>query len=68
MCEFCKARTKNSCPNKFNLYLILAGHDTISDAGRAANCRRKIKAPSLPTKCSKNAGSFENMGFNGKTD
>ena len=67
MWELCKARTKKFCPNKFNLYVIVAGHDMTTDAARATNCRQKNKAPSLPTKCSKNAGSCQNMGFNRKT-
>ena len=31
----------------FNFYVVLAGHDMVDDAGRAAKCRRNFKAPSL---------------------
>ena len=51
----------------FNCYVVLAGHDKVTDAGRASKCRRKLKAPSLQTKSTKNEGPSENMGFNGKT-
>ena len=50
----------------FNFYVVLAGHDKVSDAGRATTCRRKLKAPSLQTKSTKNEGPPENMGFKGK--
>ena len=51
----------------FNFYVVLAGHDKVSDAGRATTCRGKLKAPSLQTKSTKNEGPPENMGFKGKT-
>ena len=51
----------------FNFYVVLAGHDKVTDANMATTSRRKIKAPSLQTKSTKNEGPFENMGFNGKT-
>ena len=51
----------------FNFPVDLAGHDMVTDAGRSNLCRLKFKGPSLPTKCTKNEGLFENMGFNGKT-
>ena len=51
----------------FNFYVVLAGHDKVSDAGRATTCRRKLKAPSLQTKSTKNEGPPENMGLKGKT-
>ena len=51
----------------FNFYVVLAGHDKVSDAGRATTCRRKLKAPSLQTKSTKNEVPPENMGFKGKT-
>ena len=51
----------------FNFYVFLAGHDNVGDAGRATTLRRKFKAPSLQTKCTKNEGPLENMGFKGKT-
>ena len=37
----------------FFYYVILAGHDMITDTGRAAMCRRKFKAPWLQTKLQK---------------
>ena len=51
----------------FNFYVVLAGHDKVSDAGRATTCRRKLKAPSLQTKSTKNEEPPENMGFKGKS-
>ena len=64
--ELCKTRTKESSPDKFNCYVALAGHDKVTDTGRATTCRCKFKAPSLQTKCAKNEEHFEIMGFNGK--
>ena len=29
----------------FNIYVVLAGQDMITDASRANMCRRKLKAP-----------------------
>ena len=49
MLELCTTRTKNSSPNIFNFYVILAGHDMITDAGRATICSPKFKAPWLET-------------------
>ena len=51
----------------YNFYVVLAGHDMVTDASRATTCRRKFKAPSLQTNCTKNEGPPENMGFKGKT-
>ena len=62
--ELCKTKTKKSSPDMFNFYVVLAGHDKVSDA---TMCRLKIKAPSLQTKSTKNEGHSENMGFDGKT-
>ena len=39
--EFCEKRTKKSNRDMFNLSLVLAGHDMITDAGRATAFRRK---------------------------
>jgi len=50
----------------FNIYVTLAAHDKITDAGRATTCRRKFKAPSLQTKSTKNGGPSED-DFHGKT-
>ena len=51
--ELCKTRTKKSCPDLFNFYVVLAGHDMVLDAARATTCRRKFKAPWLQTKVQK---------------
>ena len=37
----------------FNFYVLLGGHNKVSDAGRATTCRLKFKAPSLKTKITK---------------
>ena len=42
--ELCKTRTKKSSPDVFNFYVVLAGHDMVTDAGRATTCRCKFKA------------------------
>ena len=65
--ELCKTRIKKSSPDLFNFYVVLAGHDMVTDAGRVTTCRRKIKAPWFQTKSTKNEGLSENMGFNGET-
>ena len=51
--EACKTRTKKTSPNMLNFYVILAGHDKVSETGRATTCRRKFKAPSLQKKAQK---------------
>ena len=51
----------------FNFSVDLAGHDMVTDAGRTTTCRFKVKGPSIKTKNTKNEGTIENMGFNGKT-
>ena len=48
----------------FKFYEILAGHDMVTDAGRATKCKRKFKGPSIPTKSTKIEGPSENMIFN----
>ena len=50
----------------FNFYVILAGHDMVTDTGRATMCKCKFQTPSLQTKYTKNEERFENIGFNGK--
>ena len=40
-------RTKKPSPDKFNFYVVLAGHDMVTDAGGATTCRSKLKVPSL---------------------
>ena len=37
----------------FNFHVVFAGHDTVTDAGRATTCRRKCTAPCLQTKVQK---------------
>ena len=49
----------------FNFYVVSAGHDMVTDAGRGTTCRRKINPHDK--KSTKIEGSFEDMGFNGKT-
>ena len=50
----------------FNFDVILAGHDMVTDAGRATTCRRKCETPCLQKSIEIEEPS-ENMGFNGKT-
>ena len=47
--ELWKTRTKKSSPDIFNFYVILAGHDMVTDAGTTSTCRRKFIASSLQT-------------------
>ena len=65
--ELCNTRTKKSSPDMFYFYVILAGYDMITEAGRATTWTRKFKAPLLRIKSTKNEGPLENMGFKGKT-
>ena len=60
--ELCKTRTEKSSPDMFNFYVILAGHDMVTDAGRNTTCRRK-KAPRLQRKYKK-WRTFRKHGFN----
>ena len=48
--ELCKTRNKKSSPNMFNFYVILAGHDMITDVGSATKCSWNFKALWLETK------------------
>ena len=50
----------------FNFYVVPAGHVIVTDAGWTPTLKRKFKAPSLQTEVTKNEGSPENMGSNGK--
>ena len=63
--EICKNRAKSS-PDIFQILVVLAGHDIITDNGRGTTCRCKLRALSLQTKRTKNEVLSENMGFNGK--
>ena len=64
--DLCKTRrTKKSSRDMFKFYVVLVGHDKITNAGRAPVYRRNFKARSLQTKSTKNEGPPENMGFKG---
>ena len=65
--ELYKTRTKKSSPDMFNFYVVLAGHDKVSDERRASTCRLKFKASAFKTKTTKNEGPLENLGFKVKT-
>ena len=43
--ELCKTRAKKSSPDLFNFYVILVGHDMVTDAGSTDTRKRKIKPP-----------------------
>ena len=47
--ELCKTRTKKSSPDLFKVYVVLAGHDMITDNDSSTKCRSIFKAPSLKT-------------------
>ena len=64
--ELGKAGTKEASPDKFNFYLVLAGHDKVNDAAKATTYRRKFKAPTLATESTKNGGPSE-KDCHGKT-
>ena len=66
--EICKTRTKMSNPHMFNFFDVLAGHDIVTDVGRATTRSRKFKAPLLQTKGTKIEGPLGNMGLIRKTD
>ena len=51
----------------FNFYVVLAGHDMMSDASRATKCMLIKQNPLITNKSTKNEGPLESMGFNGKT-
>ena len=52
--ELCKTRAKKSSPITFNFYVILAGHEMVTDASRAVTCWRMFKASSLQAESTKN--------------
>ena len=58
--KVCKTRAKKPSPDMFNFNVVLAGHNKVRDAGRAATCWLKCKAPSLKTKSTKNEEPFGN--------
>ena len=49
----------------FNFFVVLAGHDMVTDTDRASTWWRIFKAPRLQTKITKNEGPSE-KGFHGK--
>ena len=51
--EFCKTRTTKSSPEMFNFYVVFAGQNMVTDAGRITSCRRKFKTSWLRTKIQK---------------
>ena len=51
--ELGKTRTKKAGPDLSNFYVIMAGHDMVSNASRATTCRCKFNAPSLQTRSKK---------------
>ena len=53
-------KAHRSIPDMFNFYVVLAGPDKVSDAGRATTFRRKFKAPSLQTKSTKKGEASQN--------
>ena len=65
--ELWKTRSKKSSPDMFNLYVVLTSLDTVTVVGRASIFRHNFKSSSLQTKSTKNEGTSENMGVNGKT-
>ena len=59
--EICKTRTTKSSPDMFNFYVVFAGHDMVTDAGRTTTCRRKIKPHEYKQKYNKR--TFPKYGF-----
>ena len=45
--EICKTRTKKLSPDMLNFYAELAGHDIVTDAGRANLRKLKFNGPSI---------------------
>ena len=43
--ELCKTRTRKPSPDLFTFYVILAGHDMVSDNESSTTCQSKFKAP-----------------------
>ena len=63
--QLCKTRTKKSFPDLVNIYVALAGHDMITDAGRATTCRQKFRPHDYKTKVQKSK-DFPKMSFTEK--
>ena len=64
--ELCKTGTKKSSPDMFKFYVVLAGHDKVTDAGRATTFRRKCKTPCLQTKVLKTVDLSKTWVLTGK--
>ena len=45
--ELCKTRTKKPSPDLFNFHVFSAGHDMVTDAGRATTRSRRFKATTV---------------------
>ena len=65
--ELCKTRTKKSSPDLSNIYVISAGLDMASDAGKATTCWRNFKAPWFQTERTKNEKPSEKLSSKGET-
>ena len=59
--ELSKTRDKKSSLDMLNFYVVLAGRDKVTDAGRATSRSCKFKAPSLQQKVQKK--TFRKHGF-----
>ena len=42
--EICKTVAKNSSPGLFNFFIVLAGHDKVTDTGRLSRASATSKA------------------------
>ena len=45
--ELCETRTNKANPEMLSFYVVLAGHDKVTGAGRDTTCGRKLKTSSL---------------------
>ena len=57
-----KTRTKRATPDMFNFYVVLGGHDKVTDVGSATTRRCEFKAPSLKTKSTKKVRTIQKHG------
>ena len=65
--EICKTGAKKSSPDMFKFYVVSAGADKVTDAGKANTCSRTIQSTMTTSKSAKNERPFKNMGFNRRT-
>ena len=65
--ELGKTTSKKATPDMSNFYVVMAGHDIVTDASRATTWRRKIKASSSQTKSTKNEGPPKTWVLRGKS-